>query len=570
MGLSAPLRAGAAGLLCTACTLLPIETLPPAGLVEQVDVYGRQVAVLRDLPIEHEVPAGVQTESELRDAIRTLLIEDWGPEDDDLERAYKLFGLIPAQMDMKSYLIELYGGQVAGYYDPKSKHFFVKQVEEGEPLANALAGPFVIAHEFAHALQDQHFDLLAIDEILKSSDDQMLAFQGLTEGDAMLAGIDHLIWQLGAPMSSVSPLGRSFLSVQAAVSARSPGGDDPQSKQLREAPPVLRENLIFAYADGMQFAAAIRREFGQAGLDRAFQQDRPDSTEQILHPERYLDRRDRPARVALVAPPAGYSATRDQTLGMLDLRVLLEMFGRGARAAEGWDGDRYVVWQGEGGDVLAWVSAWDREGQARRFERTYRRLLERKRGDARFAVARRGMLVAAVEGLDAERAASEAARLLESRIERADDDRPPLALWQRALRFPLAFERLDRVRQLSLLGGLALRARVHGEGHAFELASGVALASERTPDRRSLSTLGGLVWAGSDRTHGYRAGAIPIVFSFHVRGDRSSFQLLSLGLLPPVFAVRSSSHEVKLSFLWLRIPFQRPAKPAELPQTAAR
>jgi hypothetical protein len=573
VGRSSAVCAGIAALLCAACTSLPARTLPPGSLEESVAVYGKQVAALRDLSIDREVPAGVQGEAELRDAMRTLLLEDWGPEDDDVERAYKLFGLLPAAMDLRSYLIDLYTAQVAGYYDPKSKRFFVRTGDGGGMLEDATAGPFVITHEFTHALQDQHFDLLALDESLKTRADQSMALQGLTEGDAMLAAIDHSLWQFGFPMSSVSPLGRALLSVIGAAASRAPSGDDPQMKQLREAPPVLRENLTFPYVDGMEFAAAVRSEFGQAGLDRAFRDDLPDSTEQIFHPERYLDRRDRPVQIALAAPPPGFTASSDQTLGMLDLRVLLETYLRSARAAEGWDGDRYVVWRGEGGDALAWVSAWDHEWQARRFERAYRRVLERKRGDAGFAVVRRGLLVAAVEGLEAERAQAEAERMLESRIERAPDDRAPLALWQRALRFPLAFERLDRVGQLSVLGGRALKLRAHAGGHLFELASGLARASERTPDRSSFSTLAGLVWASSDRTHDYRAAVLPIAFSFHARGDRAVFELIDLGILPAVLSVRTDGGQLRFAlFGLLRASFgsAAPPEPAAPPATAAQ
>jgi hypothetical protein len=549
-GLSTPLCAGVAAL-CSACAFLPAQTLPPGSLEESVDVYGREVAALRKLAIEREVPAGVQSEAELREALRTLFVEEWTTDDDDEERAYKLFGLIPRDMDLQSYLIDLYTGQVAGYYDPRSKRFFIRKDEGSSTSENATVDTFVITHEFTHALQDQHFDLEALDESLKTRADQSLAIQALTEGDAMLAGLDHLIWQLGAPMSTVSPLGRTLLSVVGASASAVPGGDDPQAKQLRDAPPVLRENLTFPYVEGMAFSAAVRSELGQAGLDRAFTDDLPDSTEQILHPERYLDRRDRPVQITLVGPPAGFTATSDETLGMLDLRVLLKTYLPRSRAAEGWDGDRYVVWRGESGDVLAWVSAWDREGQARRFERDYRRLLERKRGDARFAVARRGLVVAAVEGLDAERAATEATRLLESGIQRAPDDRPPLALWQRALRYPLAFERLDRVRQLRVLGGSVLELRVHGGGHRFELASGLALASESSPDRSSFSTLAGLVWAASDRTHDYRAALFPVAFTFHSRGRRTVFNLFDVGFLPPLFSVRTDRGVVQLRLIGL-------------------
>jgi len=549
-------------LLCSAfiagCSTLPPSVEMPADLTASVNLYGAEVAALRELRVIEPVPAGIQSESELRASMQSLLIEEWSSDDDAVEAAYKVFGLIPKQMDLKQYLIEFYTGQVAGYYDPKRGSFFIKS-DDASPSGDADDDSnedgdrqFVIAHEFAHALQDQHFDLDAIDERFKGEADRATAVQALTEGDAMLAGLDHLVWRMGLPLSSVSPIGRIATRLVGLSAASGVGAsDDPQAEQLRTAPEVISTNLTFPYVEGMAFASALRSELGQAGLDAAFR-DPPDSTEQILYPERYLDRRDRPVQIELAPPPAGWGSSRPQTLGMLDLRVLLRTFASGDSAAEGWDGDRFALWEIDGAEpLLAWVTVWDSIAQARRFERAYTRALQKKRGDDRFAVVRQDDVVSVIEGAEPSDALFWATGLLESRITRDPRDKPPLSALARIARWPASYAQLDRALEVSALGGRLTRLRLHDGGYSFSLVNGLALLLERTPDRSAASTALGLLWTSSDRLHAYRAATIPGLLSFQRRGSGEDARFeLHLGqtlILPSVIRWRSEPDATRVS-----------------------
>jgi hypothetical protein len=92
--------------------------------------------------------------------------------------------------------------------------------------------------------------------------------------------------------------------------------------------------------------------------------------EQVLHPEKYLDRVDEPVEVAL--PEVGRAMPDfEGTLGEFLIRVLLRAGPAGesaATAAAGWGGDRYAVLGADGGSYrLVWRSVWDSESDAREF-----------------------------------------------------------------------------------------------------------------------------------------------------------------------------------------------------------
>ena len=62
------------------------------------------------------------------------------------------------------------------------------------------------------------------------------------------------------------------------------------------------------------------------------------------------------------------------------------MLGRqGARAAAGWDGDRYAVFEGPDQKLgLVWFSTWDNEDEAREFARAYARYQTKRQGKKGF------------------------------------------------------------------------------------------------------------------------------------------------------------------------------------------
>ena len=115
---------------------------------------------------------------------------------------------------------------------------------------------------------------------------------------------------------------------------------------------------------------------GWEAVDRAYSR-LPDSTEQVLHPEKY-EAREVPMEVPLDAGAlasamgSGWSGTPEDTLGEFQLSVWLRENGVKAlpanAAAAGWGGDRLAYLRGpDGAYALVLRTAWDTAADAAEF-----------------------------------------------------------------------------------------------------------------------------------------------------------------------------------------------------------
>ena len=348
------------------------------------------------------------------------------------EMGMKALGLLPRDVDLKSVMAKVYSEEVAAFYDPKTKTMhLIKESEEKVKKKPTLlerlfgkTGGFdkdenktVIAHELTHALADQNYDLDALQKAIKNDDDRSLALSALIEGEATLT-------MIGAQMedwtgSLVKDLPASNLD--RVFSFMIPLLPMTSGKALREAPVILSESMIFPYLRGMVFVARLTNDGGWDAVDEAYKNP-PLSTEQILHPEKYKTKPDPPTAVDLgkLDPGPGWKELGRNVVGEMQLAVLLRRHG-GKKAAAGWDGDRYAVFEGESGRLgLVWFSTWDSDDEAREFQAGYAKFqttklgedaarpeefpdtMRRAKGEAVYAVERKGPDVVVVEGFGAE------------------------------------------------------------------------------------------------------------------------------------------------------------------------
>jgi hypothetical protein len=230
----------------------------------------------------------------------------------------------------------------------------------------------VLVHELTHALQDQTFDLrrFIADDPLS---DEATARTALVEGDASLVMFDWF-----AAEKTLSSALRSAGN-QAAGASGLPG-----AKEMAAAPPWLRATLEFGYLEGYLFCLSVRQKGGQELLDRAFTQDPPRSSEQILHPEKWHTQRDDPIVLPwpdLTRELPGARKLAEGQLGELGIWILLreatrdrEAANAAETAAAGWGGDRFAVYEKDGRRLLAWITEWDSETDAGEFLVAVRRL----------------------------------------------------------------------------------------------------------------------------------------------------------------------------------------------------
>jgi hypothetical protein len=237
-------------------------------------------------------------------------------------------------------------------------------------------------------LQDQNYSLKTLPLDVKDNDDLALATSALVEGDATL-----LMTRYYAENADPTRMLGDLTSML---------GQDP--KQLLQSPPYLQEMLLFPYQEGNQFATALFMAGGTSALNEAFRH-RPVSTQQILHPEKFLhDRRD-PQAVALTRIQSkDWQLIGNNVLGEFGIRCLLEPSAgsfEAVRAAQGWNGDRYHVYErGKNGPTgLVWVTVWENADAAKEFEDAYKLVAELRKGTLK--VDRSGSRVTVRQSTDA-------------------------------------------------------------------------------------------------------------------------------------------------------------------------
>jgi hypothetical protein len=257
----------------------------------------------------------------------------------------------------------LHRSQMIAFYDE-----FTHQVHVRERARKEADVPFVVAHELGHALQFQHFHTPEVASVV--DEDARLARLALLEGDAMLTMAAF------AADENQLPLSRVLVRVsQGALEAslRDYRTSIEQSPELRSAPPFQRERLVFPYQAGASFVAQVHRAGGFSLVNRLYESP-PVSTEQILHPEKYL-MGEAPVPVRSPAAPTGWEVRGSGHVGELLLGAMLDVCNErpiSREAAIGWGGDAFtVVSRGEHGGLLL-VTTWDTEGDARQFERAMR------------------------------------------------------------------------------------------------------------------------------------------------------------------------------------------------------
>lgn len=282
---------------------------------------------------------------------------------------YKALRTIPADTDVEQLMKDYYGEDLLGFYDPVSKEFYIKS-EEGDMSAMEK---YTVSHEFIHYLQDQEFDLEALDDLYdpytEGNEDIYQAYSALVEGDATM-GSGLYIYTMDQD---------EFTELQEEASNYEP---------TVELPNIIEQSMSFSYNTGYLFVyEAYGTEFDYSSVDDIYT-DVPQSTEQILHPEKYFEDRDNPSDIVVpdetleqMDEELGDDYERLYTstcLGELDTWLILDEYlstERAQVAAAGWDGNATALWFNESTSkyVIQMMYAWDTEADRSEFEAAFTR-----------------------------------------------------------------------------------------------------------------------------------------------------------------------------------------------------
>lgn len=334
----------------------------------------RRLAVVRGLDFRRPVPTRALGAKEIAAVIEDEMARSIAPaERERADLVYAQLGLVPAGTRLEPAMERLFTTQLAAFYDPRTKSLAVsteaiRRIGAGPRWQTALTGrdvvgELMVAHELTHALQDQHWGLPVDPEpLVATHTDRLLARRALLEGDATWAAFATVT---GGPLDEATRTRvlRQLDALPAQLAASVP-----------DVPPLLRDTLAFQYRDGTRFVDQLLARGGWPAVDRA-QADPPVSSEQVLHPERYLAaKRDVPTSITVTGVerlgPLGFTAVLDDTLGELVIRVLAGRMlppEQAARVAEGWDGDRLIAFARGPDLVVVWMSVWDSEADGVEF-----------------------------------------------------------------------------------------------------------------------------------------------------------------------------------------------------------
>ncbi|MEA2900617.1 MAG: hypothetical protein QOH36_504 [Actinomycetota bacterium] len=303
-----------------------------------------QVAEIRGLEWKRDLPIRIISVDELDRRIRDLTNIERAKHPDEekaIEAVLKLLQLVPADLDYTATIDDLLEGGVLGFYDDEAKELFVA----GDPDDDLdVATQSTMVHELNHALTDQHFDFGTRNRTLSDQHlgEEAYALSAMVEGDAELV---RTIWT----DENLTP--RQQLEAELGSSA------DPSA--FDNIPGYIIDSLYFPYGAGLDFATTLHDNGGFAAVDDAYRQP-PTSTEEILHPDRYIPGRTwtRPALPDLAAA-TGCTAVDTSTIGEFDMSQTLDLYlpvDDAVRAADGWNGDAYRLVRC--GEATGMVERW--------------------------------------------------------------------------------------------------------------------------------------------------------------------------------------------------------------------
>ncbi len=372
--------------IATAAGLPGQDSTPPpppdaaATALDAITAVRTKVAALCGHAFRAEVSTRTQTHDELRAYMLRKLDLELG--DGRLERMdawLHCMALLGPDQDYRDEVTALLVGQAAGVYDASNKVLYVLDLASN---ASDWLAQATLAHELAHALDDQH-----------------VALQQLLEPGGTEPTKDHL-FAVGAAIEG------SAIAVSDAWAAATPPpeGYDPmadpgarrtavQANAALVAAPPYCTLLLGRHLAGRMFFAAGRKlravpDGTYLGL-LSIQDDLPASTEQVLHPEKYWLPADREAPVVLanaaqlaesIADRTSKRVLGQNTLGELVAGVLAQPIDRKLNpartrridawtnaASTGWGGDRLFLVGDDGGTAgkavttpgVVWITAWD-------------------------------------------------------------------------------------------------------------------------------------------------------------------------------------------------------------------
>jgi hypothetical protein len=340
-------------------TLEPTETLAPVPprLKAQIDLIEAQAADMRGLRPLDNLPVAFMTRAQFREEYKKEMQQSFSLDETQLYlQQLWMMRLVPSpNIDYYDVNASLAGDNILGMYDPLKKQMLVI-TEKPQDLLDPRS-QITMAHEYVHSLQDAYYHLAKLWPVGAPDQDRELAVRSLIEGDAELSGFAWAYYYMK----------RSDFHSMYDQKTLSPG-------VAKEVPNYMGTREIFPYTAGFDFVNKIM-EVGSFSTVNLALQDPPRSTEQIMHPEKFLQvPADQPKSVDLpdLSGPLGkgWDLKETNTLGEFDLNMMLRENGASDpdRGADGWGGGKFEMYKLVNEVIVLSRVVWDTDKDATEFE----------------------------------------------------------------------------------------------------------------------------------------------------------------------------------------------------------
>ena len=318
--------------------LTPTERADRPGRAE-VAAISRAVERIRKLRFMQKVDATFLPPDKLAARATRSFLRDYGPDDaNDEERLLTALGAIPRDTNLRLMTKKLLKSQIAGFYVPKTNRLFVPGAPN-EPLTATEKS--IVAHELEHAVADQRLDIPLPDKTDPSKIDSTLATLAVVEGDASLTMQRYTL---------------AYIPVFEQLSMLNDPAYAQAQAALEDIPHYLVEQLSFPYIDGLEFTCHLYSNGGWNAVNRAYDNP-PDTTAQVLFPDRYR-KHERPVDLGgPKTPPGGWTPAFSGTFGAANLMWLFEAPGGDESLALSDPRRRVATWAG--GEVHVWSRGAD-------------------------------------------------------------------------------------------------------------------------------------------------------------------------------------------------------------------
>ena len=273
-----------------------------------------------------------------------------------------LMGFSSRRLDPKGIRKKILVNNARALYDRRTKELLAVNEYRSVDMMNGM----VLLHELRLAVQDGHFEVGKALGNLSDFDDRKLALLSVVIGDAAFISVQFSGFNAGMmsstfdsdPLISFSPIGNTA--------------------QLYKAPEVVKQKLIMPYIYGLRFVTTAFQKKKWKALNRILTSP-PESTEQVLHPDKYFNR-DAPLEITVEYKPDGYPVYHSGVIGEHYLNILLmekKQSGYVDRAA-GWGGDTFIIYGNGASYFLIWKSKWDKPKYCSNYFFDFKRFIERR------------------------------------------------------------------------------------------------------------------------------------------------------------------------------------------------